>query len=331
MTSHRFWLFAPWALFALIVAAWLTYWFVAAGTAEQRVAAFVAQQQRAGADVRIGRISRHGFPVLLRLELDDVAYAPRQRNWRAASARVDLNINLLKPAHIVLQQRAPLTIDRAEGHTDIAAEAMLMSVRMQGAALAEARLEADALALTDRGREGALAAQKLVAALRPDPRNGADYQLAIQATALHLAQPVRTFERFGQDVAVANAALVIERAAALLEPSDPLEHWRGAGGRARLEGLTLEWGPLEANAQGAVALDAEHRLAGRLEAALPRPAPALNALAQSPNLSYQQKNALSVFALGLALANRDVRVHLEAADGVLKLENVPVRTLAPVY
>ncbi|HVY85667.1 MAG TPA: DUF2125 domain-containing protein [Caulobacterales bacterium] len=331
MKRSRFWLYAPWALFLLLAACWIGYWFVLANGAQQRVMDLLAAQRAAGAEAQVGRISTHGFPVLLRLELDDVAYAPRQRNWRAATPRLDLNINVLNPNHLILQQRAPISIDRPGAHAEIDAEVSLMSLRMQGAQLAEARLESDALSLEERGRPGAATVQKLVAAMRPDPRAATDYQLAIQATGLHLARPVRTFEHFGQDIALANAAIVLEGAAALLEPADPLEHWRAAGGTARLEGMTLNWGPLEANAQGAVGLDAQHRLQGALQAALPRPSAALNALAQSPSLSYQQKNALSVFALGLAFSNHDVRVHLEAGDGVLKLEHVPVRTLAPVY
>ncbi|MES1199465.1 MAG: DUF2125 domain-containing protein [Pseudomonadota bacterium] len=331
MKTSRFWLYAPWTVFLIIVACWLGYWFVLTNCATKRVNDFVAAQQAAGADMHIGAIKTHGFPVLLRLELDDVAYTPRARNWRASTARMDLNVNVLNPSHVILQQRAPIALDRGEEHTDITSQAALMSIRMKGATLAEARLESDALSLTDRGRDGAVTVQKLIAAIRPDPRNANDYQLALQATALHLARPVRTFEQFGQDVAVANAAIVIEHPMSLLEPSDPLEHWRAAGGQARLEGLTLNWGPLEANAQGNVTLDAAHRLQGALEAALPRPAPALNALAQSPSLTYQQKNALSVFAIGLGFSHRDVHVHLKAENGLLTLENVPVRALAAVY
>ena len=69
MTARRLWLIVPWALFALIAIGWIIYWNVVAGTAEARVRAWAAQQTEQGGQVSIGRIARHGFPVLLRLEL----------------------------------------------------------------------------------------------------------------------------------------------------------------------------------------------------------------------------------------------------------------------
>ncbi len=332
--ARRLWLIIPWTLFAILVIAWVSYWNIVAGKARDKVEDWFAAERDAGADANIGRISTHGFPVMMRLELEDVHYAPLREQWRLETARLDLNINLVNVEHVILEAKAPIDVTPANGaRQTISADALLFSLRTKDGALMEAGIEADALQIDNPDAEGVMRVRKTVLTVRPDPRRSGDYQLAFDVLALRLARPVRSFENFGTAVTQVRGAVVIEQGAALLTmpTDDPLAPWRDAGGQARFEALGLEWGPLEATGQGDARVDEERRLVGRLALDIPRPAPALEALTRSENLPRDAGRALGVIAMGYAVTGDAVSFDIEARDGVLDLENVPVRPLAPLY
>lgn len=334
MMRGRLWLVLPWLAFVAIVVGWIGYWHYVATQAEARLAAFMAQQNAGGAEASYRALSRHGFPVLLRLEIDDIAYASPRGGWRANTARADLVIDLLNPQHVILQARAPIAIARADGAvTNVNAQTLIASVRTERGALAVGGIEADQLTLDDPAQPGVMSIQKLVANMRPDPRRAGDYQLALEIQALHLPRPVRALEPLGQNVAALRAAVVIEQAAALLQPSpgDPTGAWRAAGGKLRFEALQTEWGPLNADARGEGGLDGERRIDGALELRVRRPGPFLNAIAEAPSISHDARNALKALALGFTLAGSDVSLHAAAHDGALTLEGADVRSLDPAY
>lgn len=330
----RAWLIIPWVLFALAALGWVAYWHIVASTAEQRLQSWIAEQNTAGGQVSIASVERHGFPRLLWLELNDVHYEPARGGWSASTARAALHINLLNTEHVSLQAQAPVAIARADGAvTNVSADAMIASLRTAHGELAAAGVEADNISLDDPAHDGVLTAQRLVLNVRPDPREAGEYQLALDAEALTLPKPVRSFEAFGQEVAQIRAAIVVEQGASLLQsaPNDPLGPWREAGGRLRLEAFTLHWGPLEANGQGDGGLDEARRLSGRLEFPIDRPAPVLNALAESPGVSENAQSGLRLLAAGYAISGDDIRLDIVAHDGLLRIEGLPVRPLPPVY
>lgn len=332
--KNRLWLIVPWALFAAAALGWVGYWHYVANTVEQRLAAWAQAETARGAQVSYARIIRHGFPALMRLEVREAAYAPARGGWSARTGRVDLNINLLKPEHVVFESKAAIIVTRADGAaTHIEADALIASWRTQGGALAQAGVEADNLRLDDPAKDGVLSARRLVFNIRPDARVAGDYQLSLEADALTLPRAVRSFESFGLDVEALRAAVVVEHGAALLEgaDNDPLEPWRAAGGRLRFEALALKWGPLDAGGHGQGGLDAQRRLEGALELPIERPGPIFSALAQDPHADENARRALGLLAAGYAFSGDDIKLDVEAHDGVLRLEGLSVRTLAPVY
>ncbi|UPT63944.1 MAG: DUF2125 domain-containing protein [Hyphomonadaceae bacterium JAD_PAG50586_4] len=76
MKSKYLWLAIPWAVAVLLAIGWTLYWNTVAGQAERRLNDAIAEQQAQGATASIGAITRHGFPAILRLQLNDIAYAP---------------------------------------------------------------------------------------------------------------------------------------------------------------------------------------------------------------------------------------------------------------
>jgi hypothetical protein len=334
MKTRLLWLALPWALFLALAGGWMFYWNAAAGTAEQRLREFVAAQNASGAQASIARIERRGFPVLLRLELHNIAYAPARGDWRASSERIDLHVDLLKPQHVIFKAETPIAFARADGAvTNLAAEGLIASLRTEGGALAVAGLQADRLTLDDPAAEGVLSAEKIVFNLRPDARKAGDYQLSLDANALNLPRPVRSFESFGTSIASLRAGIVVEHGAALTTgaPGDPLRPWREAGGRLRFEALELNWGPVQASGAGWGGLDAERRITGALTLPIERPAQIFAALAKGPRVSEDARRALGLLAASFALSGEDITLDVEAAAGALRLEGLTVRTLGPVY
>ncbi len=334
MKARTLWLIVPWAVFAVIAIGWIIYWNVVAGTAEARVRAWAAEQTEQGGQVSIERIVKRGFPVLLRLELHGVTYAPARGGWRAETARADLHVQMLNPQHVILEAEAPIAVSRADGAvTNISADAMIASGRTRGDALAAAGVEADNLALDDPAQDGVLRVRRMVLNVRPDERAAGDYQVAFDAQGLMLPRSVRSFEAFGLDVPLLRAALVVTEGAALTNASqqDPLGPWREAGGRLRIEGLEVRWGPLTTLGRGEGGLDEQRRLQGVLTLPIEEPAPVFTAIANGPNVNEDARRALGLLAAGYMISGDDITLDVEARDGLMRLEGLPVRPLGPVY
>ncbi|MCA8885682.1 MAG: DUF2125 domain-containing protein [Hyphomonadaceae bacterium] len=334
MKARNLFLIIPWALFIAAALGWIFYWNYLASEAERRVHAWQFEQNASGATVEIGQVIRHGFPVFLRLELRDVRYVASRGGWRAETGRADLNSDPLKPQHAILEAKAPISITRANGAaTNVRADALIASVRMDGDRLAEAGVEANNLVLDDPAEEGVLHAERVMASVRPDPRAASEYQFSFEAQTITLPRPVRSFEAFGLDVARMHAAIVVTQGALLMQssPGDPLGPWRDGGGRLRFEGLELNWGPLQTTGTGEGGLDAQRRLDGRLVLPVDRPAPVLTAIANGPNIDRDARRALTLLAAGYVVTGNDITLDISAYDGVLRVEGLPVRPLPPVY
>lgn len=334
MKIRGLWLTVPWVLFVLAALAWIFYWNFLANEAERRVRGWAFEQNAGGATVEIDRIVRHGFPVLLRLELQGLSYVSAQSGWSIETDRADLHVQVLNPQHVIFESEAPIRVMRAGGATtNITADALLASLRTENGNLAVAGIEADNLVLDDPAEEGVLHAAKVVANFRPDPRAAGEYQLAFDAQTVTLPRPVRSFETFGLDVARMRAAIVITDGALLLQssPGDPLLAWREGGGRLRFDALELNWGPLQTTGTGEGGLDAQRRLDGRLVLPVDRPAPVITAIANSPRIESDARRLLGLLAASYVVTGNDITLDIGAHDGILRIEGLPVRPLPPVY
>ncbi len=334
MKRNWFWLVGPWTLFIVLAIGWVTYWHIAAAEAERRIQGFLTEQQSGGASASIGGIVRHGFPAMLRLELQDVNYGPARGGWQIATARADLHLNLLNTQHVTLEAEAPIAFQRAGGAvTNVTADALIATLRTDNGRLVTAGIEADNLALDDPDKDGVLRAVKIVLNVRPDPRAADEYQIAFDAQALTLPRPVRSFEGLGQDVQALRAAIVVEQGAALLQssPGDPLAPWREAEGKLRFDALVLNWGALQTTGTGEGGLDDQRRLQGALRLPVDRPGPVFSAIANGPGIDNDARRGLGLLATAFMLSGDDINLDVEANNGVLRLEGITVRTLPPVY
>ena len=331
---RHLWLILPWAAFLALMIGWVGYWHYVAARGEQSLRAWATEQTQDGAQASFARVTRHGFPVLMRLAIHDLAYAPARGGWSASTARADINIELLNPAHVIFAAAAPIQIARSDNEISVLdAESLIASVETRGGALVLGGVEADRLTLDDPAKEGVFRVERLVLNVRPDARAAGDYQVAFDANTILLPRPVRSFEQFGLDVGALRAAIVVTHGAALMQGAagDSLGPWREAGGVLRFEALALDWGPLQASGSGVGGLDAARRIAGNLTLPIERPGPILSALANGPNVDSSTRRALALLAAGYAISGDGLTLDAEARDGVLRLEGLPVRTLPPAY
>lgn len=298
----RLWLYAPWALFVLGAIAWCVYWLVLAQHYETRIAAWVAAQEQAGGEAHVGAITRQGFPAMLRFELTDVAYAPREHPFALSTAHMTLHVNLTDPRHFYLERKAPFTLTHGDDRSNLDASTAILSLALSKHGLSYAGLEADRITLDNPEATGVFTLGHIVANMRPDPRNAEDWQLALTLSAIHLARPVTAFEPLGQDIADLQGAIV----------------WTPAQ-RARIEGLELQWGEAHANVLGEIGMDDAHRLSGSLNVTAPR-----DTLRLPPS-------ALRAAVLARQPTQDPIAFTLDADDGALRVEGRAVRDLAPLY
>ena len=333
----RIWLWTPWAIFLLLAFAWIGYWRFVESKTREAIAGWEQQVLAEGGEAHCDAGDAKGFPVALHLALANCVYAPTQGGLSVNTTEAQININLINPNHVILEAKAPIDLTDADGQRqEVRADALLLSYRSADDALAQAGLEADNLSIDNAEREGVLSADKLVLNIRPDPRADDDYQAALELNGLTLARPVRSFERFGQDIAALHALIVVEKGDAFFNTAnetiadDLLAAWSASGGQARLEALSLNWGPLEATGTGHIGLDEERRIAGRLDIDVDEPGPAVAALAENDDIPKDARDALRLIATAFALTGQDASFDVEAKDGMLSIENAPVRPLAPI-
>lgn len=332
----RRWLISAWALFTALAVMWMGYWKYLETRARSAVQDIIAAQTDSGAEMQIERITSHGFPRLMRLELAGVRYAPKDRAWRATAPSIDVHLNPGNPRQTMLVLGAPVDVRYANGaQRTFAADDARLSLHFG----ARERIERTGFEATNASWTDAathtplLSAAHVVANARPDPRTSGAYQLALESTTLRLRGPVHPVEGLGAVVRTLRAAISVTQADALVaEPSgDPFERWRAAQGEAHVEGVQIAWGEGDFTGDGVMRFDAQRRLNGRMHVAFREPARTLAAIARSPGLPENARSALLGLAAANALMGEDVESTLDFRDGWLTAGSVRVRDLPPVY
>lgn len=325
----RWGLIVPWALFALLLAAYTGYWFALRAAALAEVDRAFAAARASGATASYRAARAEGYPLRLSLRFTDVAYAPVDRAWRFEAPAGTMHVNVSNPRHAILALDSPARWLTNSGEAyAITAPAAALSVRFAGDELARASLDLQGLRVRPQTGDGGFQAKRILAHLRPDARQDGAYQLALEIDALASATPVKGLVGLGRTIERLRAAIVLENAEALLAPNGAAA-WLAKGGRARLEGLDLAWGPAQATGTGELGLDAERRLQGGLALTLTQPRAALLALADGAE--SQAAAAALRLAAGMAAGQETTEITITARDGALSIQGAPVRPLQPLF
>ncbi|MET0181299.1 MAG: DUF2125 domain-containing protein, partial [Caulobacterales bacterium] len=146
---RRLGLIIPWAIFAALLLAWTIYWFALAHAVRTQFDAVIAAQRAQGAEISIGEVKTRGYPLQLALDISGASYQAPGGSWRAATPNFLIHVNPTNPSHVIAT--FPEVIDGVrDGRAHrISAEALRVSVRMKGTALAQAGVEAHAFNIFD--------------------------------------------------------------------------------------------------------------------------------------------------------------------------------------
>jgi hypothetical protein len=85
----RFWLYLPFILLLILIAAWTAYWFIAKGQLDKGIDQWIADERARGAELEFSSKSLGGFPYRFELVVDDPVYQPvGEPRWEGEQLRL---------------------------------------------------------------------------------------------------------------------------------------------------------------------------------------------------------------------------------------------------
>jgi hypothetical protein len=312
---RRLGLWIPWALFAAVVLGWFGYWMVLKDQARARIEAVATDWRRSGGKLEWSNLTADGFPMRLSFRFTDLRIGARDGSWSVETSRASLHFNPTNPLHVIGAPDAPVTVTTSRGVATAKAAKSGFSLRFRAnGLLARAAAEADGLEWA--ASSGAATLSRLLANLRPDPRDPRAVQIALEMDGLVPAKAPAALAPLGARVDRVRAALVVDKLNEALRRG--AQGWAEAGGGLRIEAGELGWGPAKATATGKLTLDAQRRLAGTLTLTLADPRAALAPLAEAPGISGPARAAL----LKAADTPAPLALPLDLTSGVLTYAGV---------
>lgn len=121
--KSRFWLYLPFVLLLLVVAAWTAYWFIARAQLDKGIDAWIENERAMGATIDYSAKSLGGFPYRFELVVDDPVYQPQgSARWEGEQLRLVMqpwnwqHVIAYSPGRNLLTEpgglRQTLTLDR---------------------------------------------------------------------------------------------------------------------------------------------------------------------------------------------------------------------------
>ena len=325
-------LIGPAVLIAVLGIGYPVYWHFAAWRFEQAVAAWSGERRAAGWSVAHGAPAVDGFPMQLRLRLQDPSVAADPAGWRWRGEQVALALQPWNWRRIRIVSAGPQTLEfRLDGtwrRVDAATEHAVFVGELAGdGALSAGMLELAELRAQDGPDRLLVKASSLRLWLRNRDDDGG-LSLVLQLREAELADRVRlplgrSVERLDLDARLRGDLPRSLDAAAV-------EGWRDRGGAVDVAAFDLRWGPANIRATGRVSLDAMMRPTGALKTELQGYAETVAALEEARLIGRRDaaaaRIALELLARPGANGAPAVSLPISAQDGVLYLG--PLRLLA---
>ncbi|MFE1598612.1 DUF2125 domain-containing protein [Methylobacterium sp. ID0610] len=270
----RFGLFAPFILLLVVAALWSAGWFWLRGRAGEEIDRWIAREAQAGRQWTCADRSIAGYPF--RLELRCAALRFARSDVRFAAGPVVAVAQIYQPRHVIFEAAGPFHVEQEGKVGDVTWRLVEGSLHLTGAGFQRASVVADDLrgrisgvALTEGAAEPiAFTTRHFELHARPTPgRFEADGAVDLSSRITQATLPLLDPLLGGPEPAdVALDATVTRAAGIRTRPiAEELERWRAAGGTVELTRLAAEKGRSRLQAQGSLALDEAHRLAGQLE------------------------------------------------------------------
>lgn len=297
--ANRWFLYGPFLAAAAILLAWFGVWSAGAGAMREALAEFAAREAEAGGAVSYSPLRARGFPFFLRGEIGKVSIARGRYGFEADA--VYLHASPFAPGRLVFSASPTFRLATPEGLWQVKADAARASIEADGggwifkaeAALLDAVNEADAIRL---GRS--------VINIAPDAQDGASHAVSVRVLDARIATP-----RGATEIARLDAALSVspkQRAAAV-------------------HGFDAEIGAARARLSGALTVDPQGFLAGRLDAAIDHPESLADVLRMAGAVDDDDRLALEAGLAMLASAGGGaIAAPIDFSNGEIKLAGVKV-------
>jgi len=259
-------------LAATLLLGYVAYWWIAAERLQSAVLGWVEARRAEGYTVAYGSMEREGFPIRLRLALNDPALASAAvaAPWSWSGSRLVVEIAPWAPLNITLRTNGPQTVKTAgpEGPLVYSGTAAMVSASITSdRSLPVRAIAIRDLIMTDLESNDVVAASQIDIALSPvvnGPGVDHGYDLAVQASDLRL--PARLRLPLGEHV----SRLLLDADVVGTVPSRPwpggLFDWRDAGGIVEILELDVRYGPLRLTGAGTMALDGDGQPMGAFTA-----------------------------------------------------------------
>ena len=317
---RRWKLYLPFVALAVVAVGWSAFWKVAAGMTEAGLDDWFAQEHAQGREWTCPDRSVSGYPFRLEVRCAAPRFTGRIGAVAGAGSVGDVLVaaHLYNPSLVLAQVGSPLAFKAQDGSLDLSVVWTQLQashrVRKGGLERDSLEIEGPALRLAGKGLPLITARAELIEAhLRPNPDRAA------AVSALDFAMRLNKLEAPALDSLSGYAGPLDAVFAATILQTDALrggdlaqslEQWRQAGGKVEIREFKLAKGEALVEANGALEIDAAHRLAGRVELQMTGLGPLLQRFGVSPG------NAAIGGLLGGLLGGRQ---NQSGAKGALRL------------
>ncbi|HEX4112024.1 MAG TPA: DUF2125 domain-containing protein [Stellaceae bacterium] len=316
------------AIVILAVASYTAYWFVTAGRLRAGLEKWAADHRAQGYDIAWARASVGGFPLMFRIGLDDASLA-RGNTYRIAAPEITGEAT---PWDL---SRWRISVPRGANGNAQGVDATITARSLRGEVVlgaADSRFDLSALHLAGAGAEaGTVTAQIVLPRRAPQSHRDLGLAAAVQVYHLMLPRPVKalgnTVESFALEFHIMGG----------LPPGDwrqALTAWRDEGGTIEVTRGALQWGALDLETSGTLALDRYMQPTAAMTASVVDQDALIDAAVAAGLLPKQNMTVVKLVLDLIARPGADGRTRLTAPvtmeDGKLSIGQAEIGKVPPV-
>lgn len=320
---QRRWIVIPFALFGLLLVAYLAVWFKARDEALQKFAGWVSAEKARGNEVTYDKARVVGLPFRFALEIENLQRTEGSgKSWKAAGLRINaLPYNM---QHVIAEAIGPQTFTFADGRIwTLTAESAAMSVHWNKQGLL--RLSAIAKNAQWKSTDGDSGALKAYA-LQVTPTDKSATALRFQTEGVDGKLPPlkNNLAAFGPNFKSISVKGTISQAAIFKAGFNPsaIDLWSAQRGNVKVDDMKVLLGDATLSGSGALNLDRMRRPAGKITLGTGDAKALADRLRQK---GWPDQGGASKAVSGAA----EIPVVIE--DGEVRFWDVPLHELKPLY
>jgi len=253
---------------AVAAGMWSAYWLVLVTGLRDGVMAWAEQCRAEGLDVGFANLDVVGYPISVRAVIDRLTAGSSNGTWSWSADRAELSLNPLAPKHFTatITGGQVVALRTESGRVAYAGTVQSFTAEMvdddtePSGALSVRDLRMNEVGGSETIAVGQLDADAKGYAANPDTAGAPTFEIGVSLASVqlprHLALPL------GQRI---TSAAIEAKLLGTLEPGplpEALTRWRDAGGTVEIARLDIDYGPLELNANGTLALDGDNQPIG---------------------------------------------------------------------